>query len=134
MVVSPGSQSQATGLDCFTSGYVFPSAVDKPAMSEDYDTLILSSTGHSGDLGDAQLQPGAPGGRHSSTCLGLWFLEGCHASTCLEIRQSRGPRRPTCLDLPTDSMSRRLSRLSLPGNLHPDPGTPGSQVTTVLVG
>ena len=30
------------------------------------------------------------------------------------------------------SISRRLSRLSLPGDLHPDPGTPGSQVATVL--
>ena len=68
MTISPGSQSQATGLDCFTSGYVFPSAVDKPAMSEDYDTLILSSTGHSGDLGDAQLQSGGP---RKSTCLDL---------------------------------------------------------------
>ena len=96
--------------------------------------LILPSTGHAGGLGDAQLQPGVPGGQPASTCLGIWSSEGCHASTCLEIRQSRGPRRPTCLDLPTDSMSRRLSRLSLPGNLHPDPGTPGSQVTTVLVG
>ena len=115
MVVSPGSQSQATGLDCFTSGYLFPSAVDKPAMSEDYDTLILSSTGHSGDLGDAQLQPGAPGGRHSSTCLGLWFLEGCHASTCLEICQSRGPRMLTYLDVLRDLISRRLSCLSLLG-------------------
>ena len=134
MVVSPGSQSQATGLDCFTSGYLFPSAVDKPAMSEDYDTLILSSTGHSGDLGDAQLQPGAPGGRHSSTCLGLWFLEGCHASTCLEICQSRGPRRLTCLDLPRDLISRRLSCFSLHGDLHPDLGMPASHVAIVLVG
>ena len=27
------SQSQGTGLDCFTSGYLFPSAVNKLAMS-----------------------------------------------------------------------------------------------------
>ena len=44
----------------------------------------------------------------------------------------KGPRRPSCLDLPRDSISRRLSRLSLPGDLHPDPGMPGSQVVTVL--
>ena len=58
----------------------------------------------------------------------------------------RGPRRssrlslPTDpilerlshLDLPDDSISRRLSCLSLPGALHPDLGTPGSQVATVL--
>ena len=31
-----------------------------------------------------------------------------------------------------DSTSRRLSHLSLPGDLHPDLGTPGSQVATVL--
>ena len=42
------------------------------------------------------------------------------------------PRRSSRLDLPADSVSRRLSRLSLPGDLHPDPGTPGSQVATVL--
>ena len=34
--------------------------------------------------------------------------------------------------MPWDSISRRLSRLSLPGDLHPDPGTPGSQIATVL--
>ena len=33
MAVSPGSQYEGTGLDCFTSWYLFPSAVDKPAMS-----------------------------------------------------------------------------------------------------
>ena len=41
-------------------------------------------------------------------------------------------RRPSRLDLPMDSISRRLSHLSLPGDLHPDPGMPGSQVATVL--
>ena len=34
--------------------------VDKPAMSKDYNPLILCSTGHAGDLGDAQLQLGGP--------------------------------------------------------------------------
>ena len=58
MPVSPGSQSQGTGLGCFTSWYIFPSVVDKPAMSLDYNPLILLSTGHAGDLGDAQLQSG----------------------------------------------------------------------------
>ena len=43
-----------------------------------------------------------------------------------------GPRRSSRLNLPGDSISRRLSHLSLPGDLHPDPGTPGSQVATVL--
>ena len=40
--------------------------------------------------------------------------------------------RPSRLDLPRDSISRRLSRLSLSGDLHPDPGTHGSQVAAVL--
>ena len=44
--------------------------------------------------------PGVPGGQHSSTCLGIWFLEGCHASICSGIHHSRDPRRLTCLDLP----------------------------------
>ena len=80
------------------------------------------------------------------TCLGIWSLKGCHASTCSGIHQSQGsqevvmPRpardpilgRPICLDQSGDLISRRLSRLSLPGDLHPDPGMPGSQVATVL--
>ena len=49
-------------------------------------------------------------------------------------RPTQGPnsRRPSRLGLPGDSISRRLSRPSLPGDLHPDLGTPGSQVATVL--
>ena len=62
MTVSSGSQSQGTGLGCFTSWYIFPSAVDKPAMSLDYNPLILPSTSHAGGLGNAQLQPEIPGG------------------------------------------------------------------------
>ena len=33
MTISPDSQSQGTDLDCFTPWYLFPSTVDKPAMS-----------------------------------------------------------------------------------------------------
>jgi len=97
-------------------------------------------------LGTPNSSPGVPGGRPASICLGIWSLKVCHASTCSGIHQSRGPRRstcfdlprdpilgrPTCLDLLRDSMSRRLSCLSLPGDLHPFPGMPGSQVATVL--
>ena len=50
MAASPGSQSQGTGLDCFTS-YLFPSIVNRPA--KDYNPLILPSTGHAGELGEA---------------------------------------------------------------------------------
>ena len=80
MAVSPGSQSQSTGLDYFRSWYLFPSVVDKPAMN--YNPLILPSTGHTGDLGDAQLQSRGPGGRHASTCLGTQFLGGQASLTC----------------------------------------------------
>ena len=112
-------------------------------------------------LGMPNSSPGVPGGQPVLTCLGIWSLKGCHASTCLGIRQFRGPRRSTCLDLPRvwsskfchtcsgicqsrgprmstcldlpgNSISRRLPCLSLPGDLHPDPGMPGSQVATVL--
>ena len=49
-------------------------------------------------------------------------------------RTAQGPtlRMLTCPDLPRDSISRRLSCLSLPGDMHPDPGMPGSQGATVL--
>ena len=62
MAVSPGSKPQDTDMDCFTSSYLFTSAEVKPAMSEDYNPLILPSTCHARDFGDAQLQPGVPGG------------------------------------------------------------------------
>ena len=42
--------------------------VDKSAMSLDYNPLILPSTSHAGDLGDAELQPVGP---RRSTCLDL---------------------------------------------------------------
>jgi len=47
---------------------------------------------------------------------------------------SQGLNSPevNCLDLLSDSISRRLSCLTLPGDLHPDSGTPSSQVATVL--
>ena len=97
-------------------------------------------------LGMPNSSLGVPGAQSALICLGILFSKGCHASTCLGIRQSRGPRRsscldlprdpilrrPTCLDLRRDSISRRLSCLSLPGDLHPDLGTPSSQVATVL--
>ena len=49
MAASPGSQSQGTGLECFTSWYLFPSMVDKPTMNYDYNPLILPSTSHTRD-------------------------------------------------------------------------------------
>ena len=85
--------------------------------------LILPSTGHIGDLGDAQLQSGGP--RRSSR---------------LDLPRDLVLERLSCLNLLGDFISRRLSHLSLPEdlhpdpgtNLHPDPGTTGSQVSTVL--
>ena len=49
-------------------------------------------------------------------------------------RPAQGPNswEAVTLNLPGDSISRRLSCLSLPGDLHPDPGMPGSPVATVL--
>ena len=38
-------------LGCFTSWCLFPSMVDKSAMSSHYNPLILPSTSHTGDLG-----------------------------------------------------------------------------------
>ena len=142
-----GSLSQDTGLDCFTSWYLFPSVVDKLAIVKittphSYPALVTLET-----LGTPSSQlSGVPGGQPALICLGIWPLEGCQASTCSGIRQSVGPRRSACLilprdpllgrliclNLPRDSISRRLSCLNLPGNLHPDPGMTGSQVATVL--
>ena len=63
MAIFLGSQSQGTGLDDFTSWYIFPSA-----KSYNYNSLILPSISHTGDLGDTQLQPGDP---RRLTCLDL---------------------------------------------------------------
>ena len=66
------------------------------------------------------------------TCLGIGSSKGCHASAFQGSSSPKDPRRSSGLDLPGDSISRKLSCLSLPGDLHPDPGTPGSQVATVM--
>ena len=44
----------------------------------------------------------------------------------------QGSQRSTCLDRLGDWISMRLSCLNLAGDLLPEPGTPGSQVATVL--
>ena len=108
--------------------------------------LILPSIGHTGDLGDIQLQSGGPR-RWTSldlpkdlvlkrlSCLNLFRDPPVQGSQEVDMpRTAQGPtlRMLTCLDLPRDSISRRLSCLSLPGDMHPDPGMPGSQVATVL--
>ena len=76
--------------------------------------------------------PGVPGGHHALTCLGISLQKVVTPQPVWGSFSPRGSRRSSCLDLPRDLISRRLSRLSLPGDLHPDPGTPGSQVATVL--
>ena len=99
-------------------------------------------------LGMPSFQPAGP---RRLTCLDLTRDLVLGRLSCLNllgdpILSPRGPRRssrldlprdpilgrPSCLYLPRDSVSRRLSRLSLPGDLHPEPGTPCSQVATVL--
>ena len=95
--------------------------------------LILPNTGHTGDLGDAQTPVwGVPGGHHALTCLGIGLQKIVTPQPVRGSFSPRGPRRSSHLDLPRDPILGRLSRLSLPGDLHPDPGTPGSQVATVL--
>ena len=96
--------------------------------------------------GSPNSSPGVPGGHHALTCLGIGLQKVVTPQPVQGSSSPRGPRRssrldlprdpilgsPSRLDLPGDSISRRLSRLSLPGDLHPVPGTPGSQVATVL--
>ena len=88
--------------------------------------------------------PGVPGGHRALTCLVIRSLKGCHAfwgsssskgprrSSRLDLPRDPILRRLSCLDPPRGSISGRLSRLSLPGDLHPDTGTPRSQIATVL--
>ena len=94
-----------------------------------YNPLILPSTGHAGNFGDAQLQFM---GTRKSSCLDLLKDLVLGRLSCLNLPRDPILRRPSCLDLPGDMISRRLSCLSLPRDLHPDPGMPGSQVATVL--
>ena len=98
-------------------------------MSQDYNPLILPSTGHAGDLGDAQFQSRGP---RRSTCLDLPRDLVLERLSHLDLPRDPILGRPSCLTLPRDSSFRKLSCLSLPGDLHPDPGTPGSQVAAVL--
>ena len=51
-------------------------------MSKDYNPLILPSTSHTGDLGDAQLQPRGP-----------------RRLTCLDMPRDLVLRRLSCLNL-----------------------------------
>ena len=82
-------------------------------------------------------------GSQEVDCLGISSSEGRHASTCSENCQSGGCGSSSPAqglnsqeaDLPPPSwnlISKRLSHPSLPGDLHPDLGTPGSQVATIL--
>ena len=72
------------------------------------------------------------GGPRRSTCLDLPRDLVLKRLSRLDLPRDPILGRPMCLDLPGDSISRKLSRLSLPVDLHPDLGTPGSQVATVL--
>ena len=97
MAVSPGSQSQGTDLECFTSWYLLPSVVDKPAMSEDYNPLILCSTGHAGDVGDDQLQSRGP-----------------KRSACLDLPRNLVLRRLSCLNLLKDLPVQGSQEIDIP--------------------
>ena len=78
--------------------------------------LILPSTGHTEDLGDAQLQSGGP--RRSSR-LDLPRDLVLDRLSCLNQLGDPvvpgGPRRSTGLDLPRDLVLEKLSRLTCLG-------------------
>ena len=110
--------------------------------------LILSSTGHTGGIGDTQLQSGDP---RRSTCLDLPRDLVLKRLTCLNLLgnlpvqwsqevdmswSAQDPilRRLSGLNLYGYSISRRLPCLSLLGDLNPDLGMPGSQVEQYWVG
>ena len=133
MAASPGSQSQGTGLDCFTSRYLFPSVVNKLAISYNYNPLILSSTSHSWRFGDTQLKPGDP---RRSTCLNLPRDPVPGKLSCLSMLRdpsAQDPRKSTCLDLPRDLVPGRLSCLNLLRD-PPVPGIPGGQHASTCPG
>ena len=145
MAVSPGSKSQDTDMDRQDTDmcYLFTSAEVKPAMSEDYNPLILPSTGHIGDY------PSPIGGPRRLTCLGLPrdlvlgrlshlnLLGDPPVQGSQEVYMpwsAQGPNsQETNLPQPTQNLiSRKLSHLSLPGDLPPYLGMPSSQAATVL--
>ena len=66
------------------------------------------------------------------TCLGIGLPEVVMPQPVQGSSSPRGPRRSSRLDLPRDPILGRPSHLDLPGDLHPDLGTPDSQVAIVL--
>ena len=140
VAVLPGSQYQATSLDCFTSCYLFPSRwtnqqrvrpIQHPSAGIPGDTqfltweclaLIITPSSFPARvmleiLGKPNSSLGIPGGRPAATFPGIQSLGGCHDSTCSGIHQFGGPRRSTSLDLPRDSIPGRLTCLDQPEDL-----------------
>ena len=66
-------------------------------MSQNYNPLILLSTGHAGDLGDAQLQSGRP-----------------RRSTCLDSPSDLVLERLSCLNLLGDPPVQRSQEVITP--------------------
>ena len=66
--------------------------------------------------------------------LKLTTLGTCYTAVAFECHLSEGSHQHIILglDLPGNLIFRRLSCLNLPGDLHPDPRMPDSQVATVL--
>ena len=60
MTVTAGSQSQGTGLDCFTPGYLFPSTVNK--LEWQPTSVFLPGESH----GQRSLMGYSPRGRKES--------------------------------------------------------------------
>ena len=113
VAVLPGSQSQATSLDCFTLCPLFPSRwtnqqrvrpIQHPSIGIPGDTqfltwgclaLIITPSSFPARvileiLGKPNSSSGIPGHQPAATCPGIQSLGGCHASTCSGIHQSRG--------------------------------------------
>ena len=94
MGVLPSSQSQGTNMDCFTSWYPFPSAVDKPAIR-----LQPLNPHHHWSCWRPLGHPTPAWGSRSSTYLDLPrdLVPGKWSCLSLRIHYFRGPRWPTCL-------------------------------------
>ena len=105
MAISPGSQFQGTDLDCFTSQCLFPST----AMS--YNPLTLPSTGHTGDLGDAQLQSGGP---RRLTCLNLHRDLVLGRLPCLNLHRDPTVQGSQEVDMPQPAQGPNSQEANMP--------------------
>ena len=97
----------------YWSGVPLPSLGEQTGNKLKLHPLILPSTGHTGDLGNTQLQPR---GSRRLTCLDLprdpVTTRSSHLSL-LRDPSAQDSRKSTCLDLPRDLVHERFSHLNL---------------------